>query len=108
MKQDQRQRIQWAYAIAKMWHDGQTRDMTGERYFEHVRGVVFSDMDGCMEGDKRSLLRYLRRTFRDAPFPVLQGFPSGHGIENITLPIGVRASLSSDPPRLLIEEGAVR
>ena len=88
--------------------DGQLSHLRLAGKFEHVRGVVFSDMDGCMEGDRRVLLRYLRRAFRGAPYPVLQGFPSGHGIENITLPIGVRASISSDPPRFLIEEGAVR
>jgi guanosine-3',5'-bis(diphosphate) 3'-pyrophosphohydrolase len=39
MPQRQRQLIQWAYIIAKKWHDGQERD-SGERYFEHVRGVA--------------------------------------------------------------------
>ncbi|MFA4875150.1 MAG: LD-carboxypeptidase [bacterium] len=76
--------------------------------FDRLRGIVFSDMEGCMYGDRRALLRYLRRYFRDAHFPVLMGFPSGHGIENITLPIGVRASISSDMPRFIIEEGGVR
>ncbi len=76
--------------------------------FEHLRGIVFSDMEGCMYGDRRALLRYLRRYFHDARFPVVLGLPSGHGIENITLPIGVRAYISSDPPRLIIEEGGVR
>lgn len=75
---------------------------------DHVHGIVFSEMEGCMGGDRRALLRYLRRYFAKSPFPVLLGFPSGHGIENITLPIGVRASISSDAPRLLIEEGGVR
>jgi muramoyltetrapeptide carboxypeptidase len=88
--------------------DGQLNHLRLAGKFEHVRGVVFSDMEGCLEGDKRALLRYLRRAFRGAPYPVLQGFPSGHGIENITLPLGVRVTLSSNPPRLLIEEGGVR
>ena len=39
LSQTNRQRIQWAYAVAKRWHDGQTRD-SGERYFEHVRAVA--------------------------------------------------------------------
>jgi GTP pyrophosphokinase len=39
MTQQKRQRIQWAYILAKKWHEGQTRD-GGERYFEHVRGVA--------------------------------------------------------------------
>lgn len=39
LSQTNRQRIQWAYTIAKRWHEGQTRD-TDERYFEHVRAVA--------------------------------------------------------------------
>jgi len=74
---------------------------------DDVCGVVFSEMIGCLGGNKRAILRYLRRFFEGAPYPVLQGLPLGHGIENITIPIGVRASLSSDPPRLLIDEGGV-
>lgn len=74
----------------------------------NVAGVVFSEMTGCLKGDKRAMLRYLRRFFLGAPYPVLMGFPSGHGIDNITLPLGVRASISSETPRLLIEEGGVR
>lgn len=76
--------------------------------FERLRGIVFSEMTDCMDGDRRAVLRYLRRYFRDASFPVLFGFPSGHGMENITLPIGVRARISSSPPRLILEEGGVR
>jgi GTP pyrophosphokinase len=39
MMQVARQLIFWAYDIAKRWHDDQARD-SGERYFEHVRGVA--------------------------------------------------------------------
>ncbi len=39
MMQTARQLIFWAYDIAKRWHDDQVRD-SGERYFEHVRGVA--------------------------------------------------------------------
>jgi (p)ppGpp synthase/HD superfamily hydrolase len=39
MRQNDRQRVQWAYALGKKWHDGQVRD-SGVRYFEHVRGVA--------------------------------------------------------------------
>ncbi len=73
-----------------------------------VSGIVFSEMLGCMKGNRRVLLRYLRRFFEGAKYPILQGLPSGHGIENITLPLGARARISSDAPRLLIEEGGVR
>lgn len=88
--------------------DGDLNHLKLAGKFEGIKGIVFSEMTGCMNGDKRALIRYLRRYFRDAPFPVLLGFPSGHGVENITLPIGVRARISPSPPRLILEEGAVR
>jgi len=88
--------------------DGDLNHLRLAGKLDGVRGVVFSEMTGCMRGDKRAVKRYLRRYFRDAPYPVLFGFPSGHGVENITLPIGARARITSLPPRLVIEEGAVR
>ncbi|MEI7741984.1 MAG: HD domain-containing protein [bacterium] len=39
MKQADRQRIQWAYGLAKSGHSKQFRD-SGERYFEHVRSAA--------------------------------------------------------------------
>ncbi len=76
--------------------------------FDRVRGVVFSEMSDCMDGDRRAMRDYLKRYFKGVSYPVLYGFPSGHGLENITLPLGVRASIGSDNPRLIITESAVR
>jgi muramoyltetrapeptide carboxypeptidase LdcA involved in peptidoglycan recycling len=39
--------------------------------------------------------------------PVLFGIESGHGTENLTLPLGVRARLDSGRRRLVIIEPAV-
>lgn len=88
--------------------DGDLNHLRIAGKFDKLRGIVFSEMTGCMDGDTREMRRYLRRFFKDAPFPVLFGFPSGHSLENITLPLGVRASISSSPPRLILEEGGVR
>ncbi len=88
--------------------DGDLNHLRIAGKFDHVQGVVFSEMTNCIEGDRRRLLRFLRRHFKDAAYPVLFGLPSGHGVENITIPIGVRAKLSSYPPRLVIEESGVR
>lgn len=35
----ERQRVQWAYALSKKWFEGKERD-SGERSFEHMRGVA--------------------------------------------------------------------
>ena len=56
IKQADRIKIQWAYVLAKKWHEDQFRD-SGERYFEHVRGVAtilidegFADADMIIFG----------------------------------------------------------
>ena len=87
--------------------DGHLNHLKLAGKLDNVCGIIFSEMVRCMKGDRRALLRYLRRFFEGADYPILLGLPSGHGIENITLPIGVKAKLTSDPPRLLIEEGGV-
>ncbi len=88
--------------------DGNLNHLKLAGKLDKVNGIVFSEMAGCMGGDRRALLRYLRRFFKGSDYPVLLGIPSGHGIENITIPIGVRARITEAPPRLLIEEGGVR
>lgn len=88
--------------------DGDLNQLRLAGKFEGVKGIVFSEMTDCMHGDKRAMRRYLRRYFKDASFPVLFGFPSGHGVENVTLPIGISATIDSENRRLILNECAVR
>lgn len=88
--------------------DGDLNHLKLAGKFDGLRGIVFSEMTGCMDGDKREMLRYLRRYFKNSPFPVLFGLPSGHGIENITIPLGIRARIRTADPRLVFEESGVR
>jgi muramoyltetrapeptide carboxypeptidase len=74
---------------------------------EKVKGVVFSKMIGCLDNSPQKMRMFLKRFFRKANYPVLYGFPSGHGIENLTIPIGARVSMSSISKRLIFEEGGV-
>lgn len=67
--QEMRQRIQWAYAIAKKWHDGQCRD-GGERYFEHVRGVANILIDHGYHDPEDIILALLHDLLEDTHFPV--------------------------------------
>ncbi|MBT3181985.1 MAG: LD-carboxypeptidase [Deltaproteobacteria bacterium] len=76
--------------------------------FSRIKGIVFSEMNKCLHGKRSEMNRFLKRYFKKVDFPVLYGFPSGHGVDNITLPFGVRARISSDPPRLILDESAVR
>ena len=69
MTQSERQRIQWAYCLAKKWHDGQTRD-TGERYFEHVRGVANILIDYGYVEPEYVVLGILHDILEDTTVPV--------------------------------------
>lgn len=69
MPQDERQRIQWAYRLAKMAHEDQSRD-DGERYFEHVRRVALRLIEfGYGEFDF-IILALLHDTLEDTFTPV--------------------------------------
>jgi len=96
------------YDEGHMKIDGDLNHLKLAGKFDHVRGVVFSEMNKCMHGNRQETRKFLRRYFRKVDFPVLSGFPSGHGVENVTLPIGIRARITSHPPRLILAESAVR
>lgn len=79
---------------------------------ERVRGIVFGDMKQCVgEGEEYAQLEEaIRYNLRDFRGPVVIGLRCGHVHEpNITLPLGVRASLHADGEacELRIEEAAV-
>lgn len=69
MPQAKRQQIHWAYALAKRWHDGQVRD-TGERYFEHVRGVATILIDHGYAQAEDIVLGMLHDILEDTTVPL--------------------------------------
>jgi len=96
------------YDEGHMKIDGDLNHLKLAGKFDHLKGIIFSEMNRCMHGRKNEVKKYLRRYFRDMEIPILFGLPSGHGVENITLPLGIRAKISSDPARLVLDESAVR
>ena len=70
--------------------------------FHRVRGIVFGEMVNCQSfgPDRRnkesgSFKEILRDVFANNSFPILTNFPSGHGREMLTLPMGVEARLDT-------------
>jgi muramoyltetrapeptide carboxypeptidase len=64
--------------------------------FEGVRGIVFGEMNDCVQHPEQpyTLEEVVLRVVGDLGIPVAFGLRSGHvARRNITLPIGVRASL---------------
>lgn len=79
---------------------------------EKVTGVVFGDMRQCIPSDESEYLdRAILHALRDFDGPIAIGLRSGHvGYGNVTLPLGVRASLDlseTGNPRIHFLEAAV-
>lgn len=59
------------------------------------------------EREARLIARFVAEQTRDLGCPVLFGIEAGHGTENLTLPLGVRAAIDAKARRLVVMEGAV-
>jgi muramoyltetrapeptide carboxypeptidase len=72
-------------------------------------GLVLGEFRGCQEpGGDPAILDVVADIVSTFTGPVLFGFPSGHTTGPLwTLPFGVTARVSTDPPTLTIEEAAV-
>lgn len=72
--------------------------------FEGVVGLVLGSFEDCGEFDE--ICRIAAEIFKDAAIPVLAGFDIGHGRTNITIPLGIEATLDADRQRLTFHESA--
>jgi muramoyltetrapeptide carboxypeptidase len=80
--------------------------------FQGVRGIVFGEMQGCVQNANQgyTLEEVILRILGEMTMPIAYGLRSGHvSAKNITLPIGVHASLGvrGREVKLNILEGAV-
>ena len=82
--------------------------------FKGIRGIVFGEMVNCQSfgPDRRnkesgSFKGILRDVFANSSFPILTNFPSGHGREMLTLPLGVKARLDTKTKTLEFENCGV-
>ncbi len=66
--------------------------------FRGLAGICFGDFVDC--GDVVTIVAIIADLFQDSPYPVLTGLPVGHGRVNHTLPLGLEAVLTTDPPQL--------
>ena len=76
---------------------------------EQVAGVVFGGMHspGDSESEQRLIRQFAAEQTAGLGVPVLWGIEAGHGTENFTLPIGLRARLDAAACRISFEERAV-
>jgi muramoyltetrapeptide carboxypeptidase len=78
--------------------------------FDEVRGIVFGEMTDCLQHADQGyrIQDVLAECTADLNIPVMFGLPSGHSPSgNLTLPLGVTATLDADRGALSIDEAAV-
>ena len=93
------------YAIDRML---QQLKLAGK--FDEVRGIVFGEMADCVQHADQGyrIQDVLAECTADLNIPVMFGLPSGHSPRgNLTLPLGVTATLDADRGALSIDEAAV-
>ncbi len=79
--------------------------------FDEAVGIVFGEMTDCVQHADQGyqIQDALAERTADLNLPVMFGLPSGHSPRgNLTLPLGVMATLDADRGVLSIDEAAVR
>jgi len=77
-----------------------------------VKGIIFGRMVDCTDHTGEcTIADIIKDALKEFDIPIVYGFPSGHrlpGDINITIPLGVRATLDADKLSLFINEAAVK
>jgi muramoyltetrapeptide carboxypeptidase len=72
--------------------------------FEGLKGLFLGSFEAC--GKLDDIFRIVQEVFNDVNIPILSGFEIGHARVNITIPIGLRATLDADRQILTFSEPA--
>jgi muramoyltetrapeptide carboxypeptidase len=62
--------------------------------FHGLAGIVLGSFENC--GPLEDILQIIKDTFADYQVPILAGLDAGHGSHNLTLPMGIEATLDAD------------
>ena len=79
---------------------------------KNVRGIIFGRMIKCLDysGKKYTMRHILSDIMKDVNIPIIYGFPSGHrvpGDVNVTLPLGISATVDAYKCKLILHESGV-
>jgi len=72
--------------------------------FQGISGVVLGSFEDC--GEYEAICDIVRALFEDMQIPILGGGDIGHGDENITIPMGIEATLDTEQGSLVYHEAA--
>ena len=72
--------------------------------FNEIAGLILGAFKEC--GHLNEIVEIFNNIFENADIPILAGFDMGHGEHNLTIPMGLGATLDTDKKRLLFHEPA--
>jgi muramoyltetrapeptide carboxypeptidase len=72
--------------------------------FEGLAGLVLGSFEGC--GQEKEIHLIVKDIFSDHRLPILTGLDFGHSPSNITIPIGLEATLDADRHTLVFQAAA--
>ena len=72
--------------------------------FDGLAGLILGSFEDC--GQLDDVIRVVTDIFKDVDIPILTGFDIGHGKNNISIPIGLKATLSTEQQRLIFHAPA--
>ena len=74
--------------------------------FEHLSGLILGDFIDC--GSQQEITQIFTEAFTNASFPIVAGCEAGHGEQNLTIPVGLEATLDADQYTLSFHLPATR
>ncbi|RZB34408.1 MAG: muramoyltetrapeptide carboxypeptidase [Desulfobacteraceae bacterium Eth-SRB1] len=72
--------------------------------FDGLAGLILGSFEDC--GNENEIFKIVGNIFDDGTIPILAGFEIGHGKNNITIPIGLNATIDTDRQLLSFYEPA--
>jgi muramoyltetrapeptide carboxypeptidase len=72
--------------------------------FDDMAGMILGAFKEC--GQLNEIVNIFNSIFEDTNIPILAGFDIGHGKHNLTIPMGMGATLDADNKQLLFHEPA--
>ena len=75
--------------------------------FDQIAGLIVSKVNELTEEEKNLFELLILEYTTDRQFPILSGVDFGHTAPQLTLPIGIQASLDSGRDLFSVDEGAV-
>jgi len=73
--------------------------------FQGLAGIVLGSFQNC--GPIADIINIIKEIFADCQIPIMAGLDAGHGNHNLTLPMGIEATLDADRHLLAYRRAAV-